>query len=190
MRYDRIVIGYHGCDTETAQRLLYGDAFRPSENDYDWLGRGVYFWEFGPDRAYRFAEFQKSRGKIRAPAVVGALIQLGNCFDLLDTRFTQELREAYPAWKKVMRAAGAKLPSNGGSLPDRKLRRRDCAFLNNYLDRAAAQGRTYDTVRGGFTEGGRIYRTSGIQRETHIQIAVRSPDCILGVFRPANLFAP
>lgn len=89
-----------------------------------------------------------------------------------------------------MRAAGAKLPTNGGALPDRKLRRRDCAFLNNYLDRAASKGSTYDTVRGGFTEGSSVYRTSGIREETHIQVAVRSADCILGVFRPANLSVP
>jgi hypothetical protein len=39
-------------------------------------------------------------------------------------------------------------------------------------------------VRCGFSEGDPVYAGSGIFRETHIQIAVRSPACILGVFRP------
>jgi len=40
MRYDRTVIAYHGCDAETAERLLAGDSFKPSVNDFDWLGQG------------------------------------------------------------------------------------------------------------------------------------------------------
>ena len=31
--------------------LLRGEPLQPSENDYDWLGRGIYFWEHGPQRA-------------------------------------------------------------------------------------------------------------------------------------------
>ena len=39
MRYDRTVVGYHGCDTETAERLIRGEPFERSQNDYDWLGK-------------------------------------------------------------------------------------------------------------------------------------------------------
>ncbi len=46
MRYDRTVLAYHGCDAAVAERLLRGEPFRKSENDYDWLGAGVYFWEY------------------------------------------------------------------------------------------------------------------------------------------------
>jgi hypothetical protein len=34
------VLGYHGCDRETGERLLLNEPFRPSENTYDWLGKG------------------------------------------------------------------------------------------------------------------------------------------------------
>lgn len=61
MRYDRTVLAYHGCDAETAEHLLAGDPFKPSVNDFDWLGQGIYFWEHGPDRALRFAEDQQRR---------------------------------------------------------------------------------------------------------------------------------
>jgi hypothetical protein len=37
------VLGYRGCDRETGEKLLMNEAFRPSENYYDWLGSGVYF---------------------------------------------------------------------------------------------------------------------------------------------------
>ena len=61
MQYARTVTAYHGCDRATAAKLLAGRSFNPSENDYDWLGRGIYFWEFGPDRAYRFAQEKRDR---------------------------------------------------------------------------------------------------------------------------------
>lgn len=64
---------------------------RSQPTNYDWLGTGVYFWEHGAKRALRFAHDQKKRGKVKNPTVIGALIQLGNCFDLLDTQFTDDL---------------------------------------------------------------------------------------------------
>jgi hypothetical protein len=39
-------------------------------------------------------------------------------------------------------------------------------------------------VRGGFLEGEPVFPGSGILRESHIQISVRNPTCVLGVFRP------
>ena len=44
------VLGYHGCDQTTGESLLAGSPFKPSENDYDWLGPGIYFWEANPLR--------------------------------------------------------------------------------------------------------------------------------------------
>lgn len=185
MRYARIVIGYHGCDVEVARRLVRGEAFRSSDNDYDWLGRGIYFWEYGADRAYRFAQEQKRRGKVKTPAVVGAMLQLGKCFDLMDTRFTQELREFFPIWRRALEAKGGEIPRNIGG-EDRKLRRLDCAVMNGYLRRLEKVGQRYDTVRGCFEEGGPVFEGARIQFESHIQVAVRNQENILGVFQPLN----
>ena len=55
---------------------LRGEPFKKSQNDYDWLGLGIYFREYGADRALRFAHDQKARGKLETPAIVGALIQI------------------------------------------------------------------------------------------------------------------
>ena len=183
MQYARSVTAYHGCDRAIAAKLLAGGKFKPSENDYDWLGHGIYFWEFGPDRAYRFAKEKRRRWrKISTPAVVGALIHLGNCFDLLDTRFTADLREAFPKWRDALMTTGADLPVNTGT--SMALRKRDCAVLNWYLDLAEQAGTTYDTVRCAYLEGPPAFDGSGIHMDTHIQIAVRNPACILGVFNP------
>jgi hypothetical protein len=186
MRYDRTVLAYHGCDAGVADQLLLGKMrFIPSENPFDWLGRGVYFWEHGLDRALRFAHLQKARGKVTEPAVVGAIIQLGRCFDLLDTRFTAELPKAYASCEALYRARGEALPVNAGNTPDLKLRRLDCAVINLYLQRLDDYAsEPFQTVRAAFEEGPPAFPGSMIRAETHIQLAVRDQRCLLGVFRP------
>ena len=60
--YQRTIIAYHGCDESVVRRvLLTGEHLAASENDYDWLGYGIYFWEFGPERAFEWAVEQKKR---------------------------------------------------------------------------------------------------------------------------------
>jgi hypothetical protein len=187
MRYDRTVVAYHGCDASVAELILGGQPFKPSQNDYDWLGTGIYFWEYGADRALKFAEDQRRRGRLAAPAIVGALVQLGRCFDLMDTKFTEELPIAYAMLQQIHEDNGQPLPKNAGATPDKKLRRLDCAVINLYLEALARNEDdpiTYDTVRCGFVEGPPAFEGSGIRHQSHVQIAVRNPACILGVFRP------
>jgi hypothetical protein len=116
--------------------------------------------------------------------VVGAIIQLGKCFDLMDTRFTDELPEAVRMLRALHDVSGHPLPVNSGKTPDKKARRLDCAVLNLHFARLAERGETFDTVRCGFVEGEPAFEGSGIFRQSHIQIAVRNPACLLGVFRP------
>src|SRR3954470_17289769 len=110
MRHDRVVLAYHGCDAGVAARLLGGEPFQRSENDYDWLGAGVYFWEYGADRALGFAHDQQRRGKVTEPAVVGAVVQLGDCFDLMDTAYTQDLAAAFREYRSFAAQRGWMLP--------------------------------------------------------------------------------
>src|SRR5262245_6700599 len=96
--YERVVVGFHGCDAEVARKVLAGKALlKLSANLYDWLGGGIYFWEHGPARAYEWAlEQARLRGdRIREPAVLGARINLGVCLDLLDTANTKILGRRY-----------------------------------------------------------------------------------------------
>jgi hypothetical protein len=179
MKYDRTIIAYHGCEASVARRILDGEGFEKSRNSYDWIGEGIYFWEYGADRARRWAEEHTT-----APAVLGAVIQLGRCFDLMDTKCTSELGTAYELYLKVVRDEGVRLLKNEGETPDKRLRYLDCAVLNWYLSHLEQSGVVHDTVRAAFLEGGPAFRGSKLQKETHVQIAVRSPSCIVGVFRP------
>jgi hypothetical protein len=179
-----MIVAYHGCDAAVAEQLLQGERFRKSRNDYDWLGEGVYFWEYGAARALEFAQSQARRGRLSRPAVVGAILQLGRCFDLMDTRFTSELVDAFLMLKVSRQIAGEPLPVNAGRTPDRLLRRRDCAVLNYYLRWLEENRAPYDTVRCGFVEGPPAFEGSGIHLQSHVQISVRNLACIMGVFRP------
>lgn len=188
-QFARIVLGYHGCNTVTsmdfARRLFDGTArisdWKPSANDYDWLGHGIYFWEHGPQRAREWAGDDGT--------VIGAVIQLGRCFDLTDIRYTELLRAAYDSVVALYAEEGWELPENRGR--DLKLRDLDCLVINQFMNAMdnelttggdAALG--YQTVRCPFEEGNEAFPGSMLKTQTHIQLSVRDPSCILGVFRP------
>ncbi len=193
--YQRMVVGYHGCDKEVLEQvLLKGMHLRKSKNRWDWLGQGTYFWEFGPQRALAFAKEQQKRGKIDEPTVLGAYINLSRCFDLTDVEHTHQLATAYPIWLETFEASQTSPPINTqgrGGNTDVLLRDRDCAVLNwymNLLDTAHPGSYYYQTVRGVFVEGEPVYDGSGIYTKTHTQLAVRDPACVLGYFRPTFFF--
>ena len=183
--YQRLVFGYHGCDASVADAAIQtGNHLAPSENDDDWLGEGIYFWEYGPDRAMEWARARHKRGKIQTPVVVGVLMQLGDCFDLFDTRHTSILPKAFAEFSVWLLAQVKQIPENSGG-PDQLRRRRDCALINWLMRQFGDDGSSFQTVRGLFTESPPAYEGSGICLKSHIQIAVRGPACILGYFRPS-----
>jgi hypothetical protein len=184
-RFARVVIGYHGCPGKFARGLLLGetsiDDWEPSQNEWDWLGHGIYFWEHSPERALRWAR-QQYTGRRSRPSVVGAVVQLGRCFDLLDESITSVLAESHAELARSFARAAQSLPVNHGQ--DAKRRNLDCLVINDCLRQLKDRGVEYDTVRGAFLEGEPVYPGAGFARETHIQLAVRNSACILGVFRP------
>ncbi len=176
-------------------KVLSGeDALAPSEKEHDWLGPGIYFWEHGPQRAYDWAVVEKQRDpkKIQTPAVLGAYINLGLCFDLLDTANTRLLQAMYPQFERFILESGGPLPENkpapGKSDPDKVLRFLDCAVIKYTLDKLALKGIVYQTVRGIFMEGGQAFPGAGIMLKSHVQISVRDRRCIVGFFRPNEGF--
>jgi hypothetical protein len=187
-QYQRLIVAYHGCERETRDRVLLGsEKLKPSQKAYDWLGNGIYFWEHGVDRAKNWAETRYGKG-LKKPAVLGALIQLGNCFDLLDTRYTRLLNASWPDFEQSFQIQGKPLPINKPSRSndvDAALRILDCAMINWAVSQAEQEtGGVFDTVRGVFQEGEPAFPNSYILDKSHIQIAVRNPACILGYFRP------
>lgn len=132
--HPHFVLGFHGCDASVGEALLRGEVthMSPSENDYDWLGNGIYFWEDSPQRALEFAQGRakggrNSKGSIREPFVVGAIINLQHCLNLMDRSALEELRYAHGLLSALAGAARVELPTNGQSLRARKL---DCAVFN------------------------------------------------------------
>ena len=52
-----LVVGYHGCDDAVARKVIsLKESLLPSQNPWDWLGHGFYFWEDSPARAVQWAE--------------------------------------------------------------------------------------------------------------------------------------
>jgi hypothetical protein len=191
-----LVLAYHGCDLKTAQELLGGSPFLPSKKDYDWLGAGIYFWENDVVRAYQWAT--EARRSFEHPSVVGAVIELGNCLDLTTQSGIDAVRLAYKVFIGMVSMLGDTLPENvdpvRGASGDKAMRRLDCAVMNclfetqqtvQDLDPVSQQFGTqpYTTVRALFPEGTKLYPGAGFWDKTHIQICVREPEQILGVFR-------
>lgn len=196
--YPSLVLGFHACDESIAKRVFSGKArLKSSKNNYDWLGHGVYFWENSPDRAMQWGEMQKSRGRITKPCVVGAVIALGRCFDLLDAHALSALRRNYHDMALLYKKAGIEnqMPKNG-SLPggeDLLIRELDCAVIEYTHSQDEEEYkkdrrlRPFDSVRSAFWEGKELYRGAGFKEKNHIQICVRNHNCIKGYFRPLAL---
>lgn len=183
------MLGYHGCDADVAERLLAGEDFRSSQNEYDWLGPGIYFWEANPRRGLEFAAELKKRRRstrIRTPAVVGAVVDLGLCLDLTTSAGIEQVAVAYERLVPVFESAGRALPKNSQDLLRRNL---DCTVIRYLHDVRAQQGlQSIETLKGVFIEGSPIYESSGFLTKTHTQICVRNPECIKGVFRVPRRF--
>jgi hypothetical protein len=184
--YPFSVVGFHSCDKEVGFKVLTGnDELLGSKNSWDWLGEGVYFWEQNPARALEYAiesaqlkQFNKI--PIKTPFVLGAIIELGNCLNLVETNSLQILSTAYLSLKKVVEEAGRKMPEN-----KKDNRALDCAVIQYIHQSIKEQGETpFDTIRCAFPEGEEAYPGSAITSRLHIQLCVLNPDCIKGYFLP------
>jgi len=196
MKMGSFVLGYHGCDRDVAEELLAGSSkFKASENDHDWLGHGVYFWENNPRRAMHWAQFMadhpKFQRRVKTPAVVGAVLDMGNCLDLTETTSLELVHKSYYILKQFYENQNLVLPENRPAFEgDEDLIQRclDCAVINIVHDLRRADGfEEFQTVRGVFLEGGQLFPGSAIRNKTHIQICVRDLQNIRGVFRVDEL---
>jgi hypothetical protein len=178
-----------GATKKVAERLLNGASFKSSENEWDWLGPGIYFWESNPKRGLDFAiELSKlKRGpKINAPAVIGAVIDMRPCLDTTTLSGIAMVKRGHEMLQKLHTETKTPLPSNSGDLLRRNL---DCAVVKVvHASRDEQELPPIDTVKGIFVEGEPLYENSGFYAKTHTQICVCNPDCIKGVFRVPERF--
>jgi hypothetical protein len=175
--YHRTIVAFHGTTEAVADRLVAGGPFTPSGNKDDWLGSGVYFWEYAPKQAWWWARRFKKNSQ---PAVVGAMIRLGNCFDLLDPENVQLLKKLYNGMLNKWKTEGTGGPSNF-----RHRRNIECAVFNYLYDDTASEGKPIDSARAVYVptdRNKRIWRGSWIYEEAHIQVCVRNQKNILAVW--------
>lgn len=188
------IIGFHSCDREVGLKVLNGQLeLKDSDNEWDWLGSGVYFWEENPYRALQYANEcsegnQKNKIRIKIPFVIGAIIELGNCLNLLEPKSLNIVKQAHDSLEAVYKESGTKLPRNEG--PKRKL---DCAVMRYvHATRSKLDYEPFDTVRSSFEEGEKLYPGSTFTNRVHIEICVLNPQSIKGYFlpRPIKEFNP
>ncbi len=187
------VLGYHGCDESVARDILFGSQdFRESNEAFDWLGPGIYFWESDPRRAYEWACWKVKQGRYKKPFVIGAIIDLGNCLDLTQRENLELLSVSYSSFKDIQIASNLEMPANkdlrNDANQDKLLRFLDCSVIRHLhsINESEENGdlQRFDTVRGLFVEGEPAYPGGQFFNKTHTQVAVRSIYCIKGCFRP------
>jgi hypothetical protein len=201
-----VVVGFHGCDRAVFDSVIKnGSSISSSENDYDWLGHGVYFLEGSYERALDWAKRSK---KIEKPAVIGSFIKLGNCIDLLDAEHLKKVKSTYDIFELECNELGVQLPENSKLVNDISfVRELDCQVLlrlqqlNNelitkdlkLLNMDGANKRKIqnhpefiDSVIGMFPEGKALYEGAGIRDQNHIQLCIVNPNCIIGFFDPIH----
>jgi len=183
------VIGFHSCDREVGLRIVSGkDHLRPSKNSWDWLGPGIYFWEDNPYRALSYAvdcarNKQKFAGRIKTPFVLGAIIELGHCLNLIEPNSIRIVQESYRILKANANMTGIPMPVNKGA--NRSL---DCAVIRLiHKMYKIKDGSIYDTIRSPFHEGEAIYDQANFTTGLHIEICVIDPKQIKGYFLPQPL---
>lgn len=163
------VVGFHGTSIDAARSIL-DIGFLPSQNAYDWLGDGIYFWENASKRAEEWAH-----GRFGAKAaVLGAEILLEDCMDFLDTGWEDPLRAAYASLFATLSRAGIAMPAQK---PGRHYL--DRAIINHAVVMLKRHSMDIRAVRAAFREGDPIYPDSQIYTRSHVQIAVRDPAIII-----------
>ena len=69
------LLGYHGFDREVGEAVLSGrEHVVLSENVYDWLGHGAYFWENSAKRALDGQLFQRNIRESRVSLYAAACV--------------------------------------------------------------------------------------------------------------------
>lgn len=185
-----LLIGFHGCEKSVRDNIVSGNSMlKASENGYDWLGAGFYFWENNYDRALEFAQNPPGKKKYKIPSVLGAIIDLEYCLDLLDTKYLRLVKGSYDNFVLSAHTNEQEKPQNKmvkGST-DKVLRELDCAVIENlHMMQRQTQFAPFDSVRGVFVEGDELYPGAGFHDKNHIQICIRNPNCIKGFFIPRD----
>ncbi len=193
-----LVLGFHGCDKSFRDKIVSTNKFNYSKSgkDYEWLGNGFYFWENSYERALEWAEERKlnspkgSKNVIENPSVLGAVIDLGYCLDLIEAKHLATLKEFYDLLIQSSKISGNVMPTNSKALKtqsDLVIRKLDYAVIESiHTFNKDEKNRAFDSVRATFFEGEDLYPLAGFKEKNHIQLCIRNSSCIKGFFLPRN----
>lgn len=176
----------HATTQDIATTILQ-EGFKNSQNSYDWLGSGIYFFQEAPNFAYHWATQDRKEGQLDDVALIAADIDVTGFIDLLDYEWGGTLKDTYRS-----------LDEQGD--PDfRKVQERQQEFVlgsdkrqGHWLDRYVLEASVtmleandiYITgIRSAFWEGSRLYPKSHLMDRQHIQIAVREVSAIKNLWR-------
>jgi hypothetical protein len=155
----KIVEAYHATTAASAKKIVEQGHFHPSDNPWDWLGAGAYFFET-EHRAREWAldHFPED------PMIVHVKVKLGHSIDLDDNRWAPAL---HACWKEVEKTNV--VAKNRGLRHDRD---------RVVLDKLATIWRP-DTIRSSFEEGVKVLPQSEFTERKHAQLLVRNQEnCI------------
>jgi hypothetical protein len=154
-----------------------GEPFSASDEADEWFGKGIYFWEYAFKQAWWWARDYKRYAR---PAVVGALIQLGNCFDLLDPQNVILARLLHDEFKHRLAQQGVPIPANV-----RHRRNLDCGVFNYIYQTSDKVAEPIESARGVYIPtptAKRAWPGSWISEEAHVQVCVRTAKAIRSVW--------
>jgi hypothetical protein len=182
--FPNLLLGFHGCNKEVYDGVTKKQRrLKPSNNSYDWLGSGIYFWENSYSRAFDWAKARYGDNG----AVIGAVVDLGYCLNLTDYENSGIVHKGYDSLKEYIQMTKSQMPKNKNAKgnDDWLIRDLDCAVINQiHILNEKIGLEPFDSVRGIFTEGKPIYPGAGFREKTHIQLCIRNPRCIKGYFSP------
>jgi hypothetical protein len=165
-----VVLAHHGTSAEAAAFILR-EGFQSSQNAYDWLGDGSYFWENNFHRAEAWALQNHTD-----PVVIEVQLDLENCIDLTDPDWFALLTRSADRILDARKRSGLRPLRQDGLFHGK-----DRFIINTIAEELHAAGRPLQSVRGAFAEGDPAYPGSAIFSQSHVQIAVRDPAVIRNV---------
>ncbi|WAC13365.1 hypothetical protein [Dyadobacter pollutisoli] len=115
--------------------------------------------------------------------MLGAVIDLDKCLDLLGTLYLRIARSSYENLVSAAASNGREVPKNKDvpNSKDRLIRELDCAVIENIHLIQKNNGTTpFDSVRGVFVEGEELYDGAGFHEKNHIQLCIRNPNASKG----------
>lgn len=155
--------GFHGTERSSAHEILKTGYFKYSIDDEEWLGKGIYFFDFDYKQAWYFCE--KAR-KYSEWAVLSCNIVTDNYIDL-------NMTDHFEAFKSFAN----KLKNRYKTRSDGKPRK----LINAVVLNVMLEAKPFDLVRAVFavSPGYPVDRTNIIP--VQFQICVRNRDCIKSI---------